>query len=105
MVAGAALTAALALAALPGIAGSAGPTPVSAIDPATSPSIPVQAFAAAGGPAARLDSAQASAGRGDAGMSFTEPGETSTQILSRPRVVLPAAHSGSAVKPPRYKLS
>ena len=106
MVAGAALTAALALAALPGIAGSAGPTPVSAIDPAAFQSIQVQAFAAAGGTVARLDSAYASAGRGDSGMSFIEPGEARTvQILNRPRVVLPAPHSGSALKPPRYKVS
>ena len=47
MVAGAALTAALALGALPGIAGSAGPTPASVVDPAMFQSIQVPAFATA----------------------------------------------------------
>jgi len=106
MVAGAALTAALALAALPGIAGSAGPTPLSAIDPAAFQSIQVQAFTTADGTAARLDSAYASSGRGDGWTIFTEAGpNVAVRVVSRPRVVLPAAHGGSALKPPRYKLS
>src|SRR4051812_23951364 len=106
MVAGAALTAALALAALPGIAGSAGPTPASAIDPAAFQSIQVPAFATAIGTAAQLDSAYVSAGHGNAQTIFTEPGAgLLIKTTARPPVVLPVAHGGSALKPPRYKVS
>jgi hypothetical protein len=105
MVAGAALTAALALAALPGIAGSAGPTPAAAIDPAAFQSIQVPAFATAIGSAAQLDSAYVSAGRRNQTI-FTEPRTgVAIKTTARPRIVLPVAHGGSALKPPRYKLS
>jgi hypothetical protein len=106
MVAGAALTAALALAALPGIAGSAGPTALTAIDPAAFQSIQVQAFAAADLSAARLDSARASTGVVDAGTTFTFPGSGRRPVLAgRNPVVLPGAPSASALKPPRYTLT
>ena len=106
MVAGAALTAALAVGALPGIAGSAGPTPAAVIDPAAFQAVQVQAFTAAAPAIDRLDSAHASVGRLDAAAAFTEPGSAGpASIADRPRVVLPAAHSASAMKPPRYKLS
>ena len=106
MVAGAALTAALALGALPGIAGSAGPTPASAVDPSVFQSIQVPAFAAAELAAAPLDSGYASAGTIDAETTFIEAGSAPpAPRIGRPRVSLPASHSGSALKPPRYKLT
>jgi len=106
MVAGAALTAALALAALPGIAGSAGPTPTSTIDPSAFQSIQVQAFSATAFAAEPLDSTYAAAGRVDAATSMTEPGSgVAVALPTRPRVQLPGAHSGSALKPPRYRMT
>jgi hypothetical protein len=106
MVAGAALTAALALGALPGIAGSAGPTPASVVDPAAFQSVQVPAFATAVSTVEALDSAYAAAGRIDGATTFTEPGRAApAPIVVRPKVSLPAVPSGSALKPPRYKLS
>lgn len=106
MVAGAALTAALALGALPGIAGSAGPTPSTAVAPDAFQSVQVPAFAAVDLTAGSLDSARAAAGRVDASTAFTEPGSGhAAAVVARPAVNLPAPHSGSALKPPRYRLS
>ena len=106
LVAGAALTAALALGALPGIAGSAGPTPASAIDPAAFQSVQVPAIVAAENVAGSFDGTYRSAGRIDATTVLTEPGDPKPAArVSRPTVDLPGAHSGSAQKPPRYKLS
>jgi hypothetical protein len=102
----AALTAALALVALPGIAGSRSPSSASVVDPAAFQ--PIQVPASAGkhpvsiGP---LDPSLASAGRLDEAMEFVEPGGAPERIVSRPTVRQPAAHSGSAQKPPRYKLT
>jgi hypothetical protein len=106
LVAGAALTAALALGALPGIAGSAGPTPASAIDPAAFQSVQVPAIVAAENVAGSFDGTYRSAGRIDATTVLTEPGDPKPAArVSRPTVDLPGARSGSAQKPPRYKLS
>jgi hypothetical protein len=106
MVAGAALTAALALGALPGIAGSAGPTPASVVDPAAFQSIQVPAFATTDSTVESLDSAYGSAGRLHPAALFIEPGAAGpVKPAARPSVSLPAAHSGSALKPPRYKLT
>jgi hypothetical protein len=106
MVAGAALTAALALAALPGIAGSAGPTAVTAIDPAAFQSVQVQTFASSDVAPARLDSAHASARTTDPADTFTLPGTAPRVVVEgRPEVILPSAHSGSALKPPRATLT
>ncbi len=106
LVAGAALTAALALVALPGIAGSAGLTPASAIDPAAFQSVQVPAIVAAEDVAGSFDGAYRSAGRIDSTTVLTEPGAPKPAArVSRPTVDLPGAHSGSAQKPPRYKLS
>jgi len=106
MVAGAALTAALALGALPGIAGSAGPTPASAVDPAAFQSVQVPAFETAGLTVEGPDSAYAAAGRIDAQATFLEAGRAPRIAAAvHPRVSLPAVTSGSALKPPRYKLS
>jgi hypothetical protein len=106
MVAGAALTAALALGALPGIAGSAGPTPVAVIDPAAFRSVQAQAITAAAPAIDRLDSAYASVAQVGMEALFTEPAAGGPRVVvQRPRVALPSAHGGSAMKPPRYKLS
>jgi hypothetical protein len=106
VVAGAALTAALALVALPGIVGSAGPSPASVLDPSAFQSVRVPAFATADPAAAPLDDAHRSAGGIDASTVLTEPGKAPLRIVAgRPSVVLPAPHSASALKPPRYKIT
>lgn len=106
MVAGAALTAALALGALPGIAGSAGPTPASAVDPAAFQSVQVPAFASTEASIEGLDSAYAAAGRLAGPTAFTQAGRAPRFAAPRPpEVTLPTAPQGSALKPPRYKLS
>ena len=106
LVAGAALTAALALAALPEIAASADPTAPSAIEPSAFKSIQVQAIAATDPTAAEPDSTYAAAALAGAATLFTEPGTAGpAPIAARPQVVLPAAGGGSSLKPPRYKLS
>jgi hypothetical protein len=102
----AALTAAFALVALPGIAGSQSPSSASIIDPAAFQ--PIQIPASAGkhpisvGP---LDPSLASAGRLDPSAVFVEPGAAPERIVGRPTVSQPGAHGGSAQKPPRYKVS
>ncbi len=105
LVAGAALTAALALVALPGIAGSAGPSPASVVDPSAFQSVQVPAIATAELAVEPLDDALRSAGWIDATTALTEPGGQPVRVVGRPRVALPAPHSGSALKPPRYRLS
>ena len=107
MVAGAALTAALALGALPGIAGSAGPTPASAVDPAAFQSVQVPAFATADLAVEPLDDAYASAGAIDADddRSPSRASDAERAVAGRPSVAVPASHGGSALKPPRYKLT
>jgi hypothetical protein len=106
MVAGAALTAALALVALPGIVGSVGPSLATAVDPSAFQLVQVPAFATADLAVATLDDALLSAGHLDPTTTMTEPGSAPRRIaLGRPSVVLPASVSGSALKPPRYKLT
>ena len=106
MVAGAALTAALALGALPGIAGSAGPTPASAIDPAAFQSIQVKASTTAELSVGPLDDAVRAESTLDDATAIVEPGSEPVRVVAgRPRVNIPAAHGGSAQKPPRYKTS
>jgi hypothetical protein len=106
MVAGAALTAALALAALPGIVGSAGPSPATALDPAAFQSVQVPAFVTAVLAVEPLDDALRSADRLDAGTILTEPGTAPVRVVvGRARVLVPAPHSGTALKPPRYRLT
>jgi hypothetical protein len=106
LVGGAALTAALALGALPGIAGSAGPTPLSAIDPAAFQSVQVPASVATQSAVDPLDADARSANAIDATTVLHEPGaEPVRVVLGRPRVDVPSPHGGSALKPPRYTLS
>jgi hypothetical protein len=106
MMAGAALTAALALGALPGIAGSAGPGPTVVVDPSAFQSVQVPAFTAVEVAAAPLDSSYASAGGIDEETTFIRAGDAPPRPrIVRPGVTLPSAHSASALKPPRYKLT
>jgi hypothetical protein len=102
----AALTAALALGALPGIAGSAGPTPASVVDPSTFQSVQVPAFATTDLAVEPLDAVFRADGAIDATTVLTEPGKEPKRVVpGRPNVIVPAAHGGSALKPPRYKLT
>jgi hypothetical protein len=106
LVAGAALTAALALVALPGIAGSRSPHPPSAVDPTAFQPIRISANAAARPlPIAPLDPAADSAGRVDADAAFITPGSAPKRVVGRPTVRLPTSAVGTAQKPPLYKLT
>jgi hypothetical protein len=102
----AALTAALALVALPGITGSRSPQPASLVDPAAVQLLQVTANATGRqlsvGP---LDPAYLSAGAVDETTAFVERGTAPTQVVARPRVDIPGIQAGTVVKPPRYKLS
>jgi hypothetical protein len=106
VVAGAALTAALALGALPGIAGSAGPTPASVVDPSAFQSVQVPAFSTTDMAVEPLDGAFRAAGAIDGTTELTEPGKEPKRVVpSRTRVAVPSPHGGSALKPPRYTMS
>jgi len=102
----AALTAALVLGALPGIAGSAGPAPASVLDPSTFQSVQVPAFATTALAVEPLDDAFRAAGAIDATTLLMEPGkEPLRKIPGRPTVTVPDPAAGSALKPPRYCLT
>lgn len=106
MVAGAALTAALTLGALPGIAGSAGPTPASVVDPSMFQSVQVPAFATTDIAVEPLDGAFGAAGAIDASTVLSEPVKAPKHVVqTRPSVTIPGAEGGSALKPPRYRIS
>jgi hypothetical protein len=105
LVAGAALTAALALVALPGIAGSRNPSSPSAIDPAAFQQISVPANAVVRPlPIAPLDPADDAAARVAADTTFIVPGTEPERVVGRPKVRQPASSAGSAQKPPKYRL-
>ena len=106
MLAIAALTAAFALVALPGMAGFRSPSSARAIDPAAFQ--PIQIPASAGKhptPVGLLDPSLASAGRMGELTAFVEPGGAPDRVVSRPKVRQPSAQGGSAQKPPLYKLT
>ena len=106
MVVGAALTAALALGALPGIAGSAGPSPASVVDPAAFRSVQVPAIVSTEVAVEPLDDALRAANAIDASTVLTEPGKEPVRVVvGRPRISVPAPHGGSSLKPPRYTMS
>ena len=106
VVAGAALTAALALVALPGIAGSQSPSAASTVDPVAFQSIQVSANVVERpiviGP---LDPSNASAAVLDESTAFVQPGAEPERIVGRPAVNLPAAHGGTTMKPPKYQMT
>jgi hypothetical protein len=100
------LTAALALVAVPGIAGSRSPSSATAVDPDAFQ--PIEIFASSAGRANAirpLDIAHQSAGRIDASAAFVLPGEEPVREVGRPTVHQPASKAGSALKPPRYTLT
>ena len=102
----AALTAALALGALPGYVGSAGPSPATAIDPAAFQSVQVPAFASTELAVEPLDDSLRAANRVDTATVLAEPGKEPVRVIpSRPRVTVPRPGGGSSLKPPRYKMS
>ena len=106
MVAGAVLTAALALVALPGVAGSRTTHPDRPIEAAAFQSVLVTPRDATStvdvGP---LDAAHRSAAQVGAADAFVEPGVVQAAPDGRPRVAQPAAAFGTALRPPRYTLS
>jgi hypothetical protein len=105
-VAGAALTAALALVALPGIVGSAGPSPVRSLDPSAFQSVQVPAIASTERSVDRLDAALRATNISNAASVFAEPGKEPVRVISgRPQVSVPAPHGGTARMPPRYTIS
>ena len=106
MVVGGALTALLAMAALPGYAGSAGPTPASVVDSVMFQSVQVPAFATTERSVESPDGAYRASGQLDSSSAFTVPGKEPKRIVpGRPSVAVPSAHGGSTLKPPRYKIS
>jgi len=106
LVGGAALTAALALVALPGIAGSRNPSSPSAIDPTAFQPIQISANAAARPlPIAPLDPADDAAARIAVDTAFVVPGSEPERVVGRPSVRQPGSAAGSAQKPPKYRLS
>ena len=105
LVAFAALTAALALVALPGLAGSRTPRPEQPLDAAAFQTISVNAIR--GGPTPSvdpLDSAYRAAGFVSADTTFIEPGVDQTAPDDRATVAIPGVGARSVLKPPRYTL-
>lgn len=104
-VASALLSAVLALAALPGLAGSRTLTPEQAIDAASFQSVLVGSWqgqaTATGGP---LDAAQRSVGFLEADATFQEPGQVTT-TPSKGKATVPTSKSTSAWKEPLYTLT
>jgi hypothetical protein len=105
LVAFAALTAALALVALPGLAGSRTPRPEQQLDAAAFHTVSVNAIRS--GPTLGvepLDSSYRSAGYVTADTTFIEPGEDQPAPEGRTTVTTPAIGAQSVLKPPRYSL-
>ncbi len=103
----AALTAALALGALPGLAGSREPSPEPTIEAAAFRDV---ILAAAGDRSIELitgpDSAYASAGRLDAGSVFREAAaDAPAPPPDRPAIAVPKVKPAWEWKPPRYSIS
>jgi hypothetical protein len=107
MVVGCALTATLALVALPGLAGSRAPhpiepLPVGALQPLRVTADQVRTASAVDG----LDAAHVSDGAVTADTSFVEPGKPpKTPKGHRPKVDQPDGSSGSVRKPAKYTLT
>lgn len=106
LVAGVVLTTALALVALPGIAGSRSPSSADSVDPAALHPIQIPASTVGRQITVRpLDAAFQSAGRIDASTAFVQPGEELLREVGRPFVAQPGPRQGSELRPPRYKLT
>src|ERR1700693_125913 len=105
VVAAAALIAALALAGLPGPAGSRTPSTARILAPAAFTTIIVPAEPSVPRASGLPDAAQRSAGCLGATSALVWPGNAPAAPSSRPRVSQPASRAGAAWKPPLYTLS
>ena len=106
LVAVAVLTAAVALVALPGLAGSRTPRPDQPLDAAAFQTISAKATTGGSTPDVDpLDSAYRSDGFLTADSTFIEPGEDQTAPKGSKRVSTPSVKAASVMKPPRYTLS
>jgi hypothetical protein len=107
LVASVALTAALALVALPGLVGSRTPTPWPSAEAAAFQAVLVRATDRTALPIGRLDPAYESATALADDSILTEPADGTHQSVlpDRPNVAQPPGALGVAIKPPRYTLS
>jgi hypothetical protein len=106
LVAIAVLTAAVALVALPGLAGSRTPRPEQPLDAAAFQTAPITAITGGSTPDVDpLDSAYRSDGFLTSDSTFIEPGEEHAAPKARPKVLSPSVGAASVLKPPRYTLS
>lgn len=106
MVARAALTAALALGALPGLAGSYEPSPDRPIDAAAFRQVILASTLDRSGAAiASLDAAALSAGSLGPAATFSEGSASRAALRGRSKVSLPAVTPASSWKPPLYTVS
>jgi hypothetical protein len=100
------LTAALALAALPGLAGSHEPSPDRPIDAAAFQQVNhASTLDRSTATIASLDAAQESAGLLETGATFSEGAGSKRLFPARGKVALPTVSAASAWKPPRYTIS
>ena len=106
LVAGAALTAALALVAMPSLAGSWTPARAPELQAAAFHSVAITAKAArSGSRIGALDAAGRSAGHLAADATFLEPGTERAAPAGRPNVQPPKAPVASVARPPKYSMS
>jgi hypothetical protein len=106
LVAVAVLTAAVALVALPGFAGSRSPRPDQPLDAAAFQTLTVNAITGGSAPNVDpLDSGYRSDGFLTADSTFIEPGMEQAAPKGRPGITSPSVKAGSALKPPRYTIS
>jgi len=106
LVAGVALIASLALAAVPGPASSRGMPPPTAVDPGSFRTLNVPAIlTGAALPTGPADPALRSASALTARSPFVVPGVPQAVPTARPAVNQPPAREGSGWKPPRYTLT
>lgn len=105
LVAGAVLTAALALVALPGLAGSRTPSPDQTVPAAAFQALRIGAISDGSTPVVRpLDAAHRSSGYLEPGAMLVEPAAFRAPA-TRPKVKQPSAAPASEWKPPRYTIS
>ena len=105
LVASAALTAVIALVALPGLAGSRTPSPTTSIEAAAFQAVDITASEAQSSMAiGPLDTAARSAEAVDSSTRFVEPGAAKRATMGRAILVQPQPAIASALKPPRFTM-